>query len=102
MQKLIKKLEKVYQCWFDDLTDTQWNHISVFQELSEDFIREFEDKVNCDNISAAQTLSPSFKKIFRYYLNDYTSYIGIQPLGYKLKWRILPRDVILDLFTGSK
>ena len=36
--------------------------ISRYQKLSENFIREFKDKVNWEYISKYQTLSEDFKK----------------------------------------
>ena len=41
-----------------------WKIISPYQNLSEDFIREFKDKVNWDYISKYQKLSPEFIKEF--------------------------------------
>ena len=39
-----------------------WLMISRYQKLSENFIREFKDKVNWEYISKYQTLSEDFKK----------------------------------------
>lgn len=47
------------------ITRVQWNYISEFQELSEDFIREFKDKVNWTYISQYQKLSESFIREFK-------------------------------------
>jgi hypothetical protein len=38
----------------------KWEYISINQELSEDFIREFQDKVNWDWISGNQKFSEDF------------------------------------------
>ena len=37
-----------------------WNYISSYQKLSEEFIREFEDKIDWDRIPASQILSDEF------------------------------------------
>jgi len=42
-----------------------WYDISGYQKLSEDFIREFKDKVNWHNISAYQKLSEDFIREFK-------------------------------------
>ena len=42
-----------------------WTYISEFQKLSEEFIREFKDKVNWHNISENQILSESFIREFQ-------------------------------------
>ena len=43
-----------------------WNWISEYQILSEDFIRKFKDKINWSNISVFQRLSEEFIKKFKY------------------------------------
>ena len=48
---------------FQDKVD--WGYISMFQKLSEDFIREFQDKVYWYNISTYQKLSESFIRDFQ-------------------------------------
>jgi hypothetical protein len=58
IRKIINKLSK------DD-----WNYISYYQMLSEDFIREFQDKVYWDNISEYQTLSEDFIREFQNKVN---------------------------------
>lgn len=47
------------------ITRVQWNYISEYQELSEDFIREFQDEVNWRWVSEYQKLSESFIRKFR-------------------------------------
>ena len=54
MQKLIKKLEKRYRKLINEFDEFDWCCISTYQELSEDFIREFQDKVNWFCISICQ------------------------------------------------
>ena len=44
--------------------DVSWSHISIYQKLSEKFIREFKDKVSWDWISKYQKLSEKFIKEF--------------------------------------
>ena len=43
----------------------QWYDISIHQNLSEDFIREFQDNVHWDCISKHQNLSESFIREFQ-------------------------------------
>ena len=65
-KKLIYKFTKEYGEHID-LWD--WSHISSHQKLSEDFIREFKDKVNWENISVYQKLSEDFIREFKDYIN---------------------------------
>ena len=53
---------------FKDKVD--WFYISLSQELSEKFIKEFQDKVNWEYISEYQELSGSFKEEFKKELCD--------------------------------
>ena len=46
-----------------------WNLISHYQKLSEDFIREFQDKVSWGTISYSQTLSADFIREFQDKMN---------------------------------
>ena len=46
-----------------------WNNIFYYQVLSEDFIREFQDKVNWDYISIHQALSEDFIREFMFDVN---------------------------------
>ena len=54
-EKEIRKLIKE-----NGVESIDWEGISRNQTLSEDFIREFKDKVNWDYISAFQSLSEEF------------------------------------------
>lgn len=47
------------------ITEEQWKEISRYQNLSEDFIREFQDDVNWDWISIRQKLSEDFIREFQ-------------------------------------
>ena len=47
------------------INEVDWNYISIYQKLSEDFIVEFKNKVNWHLISNHQILSESFIKEFR-------------------------------------
>lgn len=51
MQALIKKLEKIYKKTISEFTKYNWKCISLYQNLSEDFIREYQDKVDWLSIS---------------------------------------------------
>jgi hypothetical protein len=42
-----------------------WDGISIYQELSEDFIREFKDEIYWNYILTHQTLSPNFINEFK-------------------------------------
>jgi len=53
--------------------DWDWDGISLYEGLSESFIREFKDKVNWDDISEYQKLSESFIREFK----DYVGWINI-------------------------
>ena len=58
---LNKELGTVYQL----LDDVDWDYISVYQKLPEDFIREFKDKVDWCYISGYQKLSEGFIREFK-------------------------------------
>ena len=47
-----------------------WIAVSYHQNLSEDFIKEFQDKVDWRWISRRQTLSEEFKNQFRHRFNE--------------------------------
>ena len=66
-----KNVDYVYISYFYILSENfirefkdkiDWKYISIYQKLSENFIEEFQDKVNWDYISKYQTLSENFKK----------------------------------------
>ena len=61
-QELNKILEK-YK--WKSIKDVDWYNISYDQELSEEFIREFQDKVHWYNISYYQELSEDFMREFK-------------------------------------
>jgi hypothetical protein len=65
MQKLIKKLEKLYDKPIYEFDKYIWKRISQHQKLSEDFIREYQDKVDWGYISIHQTLSEEFIREFK-------------------------------------
>lgn len=67
MQELIKKLERQYGKPISEFTEFDWSRTSRYQNLSEDFIREFQDKVDWFYISLYQNLSEDFKKEFKDY-----------------------------------
>ena len=52
-----------------DEYDGNWGQISGYQKLPEDFIREFQDKVDWDFILMYQSLSEDFKNEFKDKLN---------------------------------
>jgi len=63
-----------YKCLSEDFIKefkdkVYWPYISYYQNLSEEFIREFEDEVNWHNISKHQILSARFIDEFKNKLN---------------------------------
>ena len=52
-----------------DKYKVNWQYISINQNLSEEFIREFKDDVNWHNISCNQNLSEEFIREFKEYVN---------------------------------
>jgi len=70
---------------FQDKVDwLDWYWISRYQTLSEDFIREFQDKVNWYCISRYQKLSKSFRKEINIKILD-TCWL-YKPINFKLKY----------------
>ena len=62
------------------ITKSQWKEISIYQKLSESFIRDFQDKVNWFLISRYQNPSEDFIREFKDYVDWY--YIsGLQKLS---------------------
>jgi len=85
---------------FKDKVD--WWYISYYQELSESFIREFKDKVEWNNISYYQELSEDFIREFKdkidlkaYYLNN--PYVTPQD---KIKW--MRQNGIIEQYNPNK
>jgi hypothetical protein len=56
---------------FRNINSYYWNHISTHTDISEDFIREFQDKLDWDSISQYQNLSESFMEEFKHKLDWY-------------------------------
>ena len=77
MKYLIKLLEERYRKPISEFTSIYWDNISKDEELelSENFIREFQDKVNWTWISKYQKLSEDFMREFQDKL--YWPYISI-------------------------
>ena len=65
MQELIKKLEEQYKKPISEFDEYGWTYISIYEELSEDFIREYQDKVDWYFISSHQNLSEDFIREFQ-------------------------------------
>ena len=64
IEKIIKELK--LNCSIKEFQDkVNWENISACQKLSESFIREFKDKINWYNISIYQRLSESFIREFK-------------------------------------
>ena len=49
--------------------DVDWSDVSVYQNLSQDFMREFKDKLEWDEISVHQKLSNDFIREFKHKLD---------------------------------
>ena len=71
----VKSIAKEYDIVFSNENDIEkcreefsdklyWSRISMYQKLSEEFIREFSDKVNWNYISTYQKLSEGFIREF--------------------------------------
>jgi hypothetical protein len=69
MQELIKKLEEQYGKPISEFTEFDWERTSRYPNLSEDFIREYQDKVCWDYISWFQELSEDFIREFQHKVN---------------------------------
>lgn len=71
--------------------EVNWGCISAYQNLSEDFIREFKDRVNWFNISFFQILSQPFIEEFKDRLDlksvdiEHKSRIGSENGGYRIE-----------------
>jgi phosphoribosylanthranilate isomerase len=74
-QKVIAEVEKIIKqlnlkCTLKQFQDkVNWDYISAHQKLSEDFIREFKNHVSWFWISAHQNLSEDFIREFKDYVN---------------------------------
>jgi len=68
IQKIIEDLN--LECSVEEFQDkVDWNWISIYQKLSEEFIREFQEKVDWSLISLYQKLSESFIREFEDMVN---------------------------------
>ena len=73
-----------------------WYEVSEHEGLTEDFIREFQDKVDWDCISECQRLSEDFirefkDKVYWYWIskNQYLSEDFIREFQYRVNWSII-------------
>ena len=63
---IISQYQKLSENFIREFSNkVDWNWISRYQKLSEDFIKEFQDKVNWFNISWYQELSENFIREFQ-------------------------------------
>lgn len=60
---LIKKIEEEYGKPISEFNVYDWTYISRYQNLSEDFIREFQHKIKWDYLLKNQKLSKRKEKI---------------------------------------
>jgi hypothetical protein len=62
----ISEYQKLSEDFIREFQDkVEWDYISGYQKLSEDFIREFKDKINWHWISSNQKLSEDFIREFK-------------------------------------
>ena len=91
MDRRLKRANKIlgtdYKCWYE---------VSEHEGLTEDFIREFQDKVDWDCISECQRLSEDFIREFKdkvdwYWIskNQYLSEDFIREFQYRVNWSII-------------
>jgi hypothetical protein len=64
--------ETFIRCYRKNPNKVDWDFVSKYRPLSEDFIREFKDEVNWYSISAYQTLSEDFIREFKDEVNWYS------------------------------
>jgi len=60
-----KSNEDFFKCVEKNKNNINWDYISEFQTLSEEFIEKFEDRVNWNYISKSQNLSEKFIEKFQ-------------------------------------
>ena len=58
-------LNKELNANYTSLNDVNWGYVSIYQKLSENFIREFQDKIDWNYISEHQKLSEKFIREFK-------------------------------------
>jgi hypothetical protein len=75
--------------------ESEWETISEFQDLSEDFIRRYHSKLDWDLISEFQVLSEEFLEEFRDLINWDSIYIYESPLSEEF---VLRFDNYLNLY----
>lgn len=69
----ISKYQKLSEDFIREFHNkVNWNMISKYQKLSEDFIKEFENKVDWDNISMFQKLSEYLIREFHNKVKNYS------------------------------
>jgi len=67
VEKELNSLKKIYK--LSNIEDVDWTMVSVYQKLSEDLIREFQDKFWWEFITFFQDLSKDFIIEFKDKLN---------------------------------
>ena len=89
--------------WWNRFKPIDWYCISIYQTLSEDFMREFKDNVHWAGISIYQKLSESFMREFRDKLDWYwmcrkqnLSYEFISEFRNRLEFDILVKRKLID------
>ena len=63
---MINTIEELFQvCGYQSVEEIDWEKVSRYQKLSENFIREFKDSVNWYWISRRQSLTENFIREFK-------------------------------------
>ena len=75
-KKVEQELNKIMKRYnYRSIVDVNWNVISIYQQLSEDFIKEFKNKLDWPCVSNYQKLSEDFIREIQDYVNwDCISY----------------------------
>jgi len=97
--KVKKEIEKIKEDhwpdmdlkkWLNSLDGANWARISTSYALSEDFIREFQDKLDWVNISHHQDLSEDFMREMKHKIDWYWIYAPLH--------QNLSEDFIFDMW----
>ena len=101
-------LERVNKLLGTRFTELNWVEISYYQVLSEDFIREFKDKVYWKQISYKQVLSEDFIREFQdkvYWVNiSYKQELSlefIKEFEDKVDWNILKEKGLSKIIVNN-
>ena len=68
-QERLDYINSICDTTYKSMEEVDWDYISVYKKLTEDFIREFKNNVDWSFISINQTLSEDFIREFKYNIN---------------------------------